>query len=448
MSVTDETICAVASAPLGAAQGIVRVSGADAVAILQSVLPQPLELSPQASRRLPIDLPLAQPLGVVQGAALVWPTNRSYTGQPAVELHLPGCLPLLDAAVETLVHAGARPARPGEFTLRAFLAGRLDLTQAEAVLGVIDADDQRSLELALDQLAGGLSAPLSRLRGRLLDLLSHLEAGLDFVEEDIEFISQAELGGALDGALQELSTIRSQMTDRSSTADLPLVVLRGRPNAGKSRLMNALAGSEAAIVADVAGTTRDPVHAQASFGGHQVRLADTAGMETGRNDIEHLAQTAGLDADRRAVVRLVCWDATDGPPPASPADSTPTLRVQTKVDLLPEQPSEAEAEGWIATSSLSGEGIERLKQAIAAKLDQTQHRDTGSVAGTAARCSASLDQAIEAIEQARAVSEAGGGEELVAAEMRIALTALGEVTGEIYTDDILDRIFSRFCIGK
>ncbi len=447
MSVTEETICAVASAPVGAANGIVRVSGSDAVKILQSVLAEPLDVPPRAARRFAIELPLPAPLGVVSGAALVWPTHRSYTGQPAVELHLPGCLPLLDAAVETLVAAGARPARPGEFTLRAFLAGRLDLTQAEAVLGVIDANDQRSLEQALEQLAGGLSAPLSHLRGRLLDLLSHLEAGLDFVEEDIEFISEAELNEALDDALQQLTIIRSQMTDRSSSADLPLVVLRGRPNAGKSRLMNALAGNQAAIVADVAGTTRDPVHANAKFGSHLVRLADTAGIEDGRNDIEHLAQTAGHDADQRATVRLVCWDSLDGPPPPSTA-APATLQVLTKVDLLDDERSSSVLPDWLATSSLTGQGIARLRQAIAAKLDDTLHRDTGSVAGTAARCSASLDQAIEAIQQARAVSETGGGQELVAAEMRIALTALGEVTGEIYTDDILDRIFSRFCIGK
>ncbi|WP_153555512.1 tRNA modification GTPase [Roseimaritima sediminicola] len=451
MSDIEDTICAVASAAVGAAQGIVRISGPDSLRILRSVQRGQTDWPQRAPRRVPLEMDLGSPLGTVHGSALLWPTPRSYTGQVAAELHLPGCLPLLDAAVERLIASGARPARPGEFTLRAFLAGRLDLTQAEAVLGVIDADDRRSLDTALEQLAGGLSGPLGRLRADLLDLLSHLEAGLDFVEEDIQFIAPEELDAALCDAQRQLQTIRGQLSRRTSSADLPLVVLRGKPNAGKSRLMNVLSGASAAIVTDVAGTTRDPVHWQANLGRHRVQLADTAGIEAGRDSIERRAQTAGVQTDRRAAVRLICQDALDPAPQAPPTDATPTLFVRTKCDLLAADDAAKDhsaSDGWIDTSSLSGQGIDRLREAIAELLDRVLHRDAGSVAGTAARCAASLDEAIAAVEEARSVLHGGGGEELVAAEMRLALSAIGEVTGEVYTDDILDRIFSRFCIGK
>ncbi len=459
MTITEDTICAIASAPSGAARGIIRISGRQTLSILRQALLNSPAWPQRMAQRLPIALPIAGFSQPLTGAALVWPTGRSYTGQPSAELHLPGCMPLLDGAIEELVAAGARPARPGEFTLRAFLAGRLDLTQAEAVLGVIDADDQRSLAIALEQLAGGLSGPLGQIRGQLLDLLSHLEAGLDFVEEDIEFITASELSSALADISQRLTTIREQLSTRASSSDLPLVVLRGKPNAGKSRLMNALAGNQAAIVAELAGTTRDTVHTLATVGRHTIRLADTAGVEAGRNAIEQQAQAAGEAIHQRATLRLICWDALDPtPPPVFATDQVPSLWVRTKVDLQPTATATAANDPasdiavlpptWIPTSSLTGVGLDNLKQYIAQTLDSLSDATAGGVANTAVRCAASLDRAIESIAQASQVSAADGGQELVASEMRIALSALGEVTGEVYTDDILDRIFSRFCIGK
>src|SRR6056297_3606304 len=246
----DETICAIASPAGGARRGIIRLSGAEAIPILARCLGEPTD-RPEAAAwagRQPLrrqaNIDLAAPLGRVLVAALTWPTSGSYTGQPAAELHLPGAMPILAAAIERLVAAGARPARPGEFTLRAFLAGRLDLTQAEAVLGVIDAEDPAALQTALDQLAGGLGKPLQLLRGRLLDLLSHVEAGLDFVDEDIAFIEDAALLESLRQIGRPLAAIADQLRHRDRSDVLPLVILRGKPNAGESRLLNALCQQE------------------------------------------------------------------------------------------------------------------------------------------------------------------------------------------------------------
>lgn len=449
----DDVICAVASAPVGAARGVVRISGAGTPQVLGRLLPADTRLPARGARRIATTLDLPPPLGPVDCAVLVWPTWRSYTGQPSAELHLPGAMPLLAAAVDATVAAGARPARPGEFTLRAFLAGRLDLTQAEAVLGVIDADDQRSLQAALTQLAGGLAAPLAAVRGRLLDLLSHVEAGLDFVDEDIEFISDQDLLDQLQRVGDQLRSVQQQLGARQRSAGPPLVVLRGKPNAGKSRLLNRLAGRETAIVARRAGTTRDPVEAVLMIDQLQIRLVDTAGLEAAATEIDREAQAMAQQLERQADLRLICVDlaARSAPPePATEIDNdsqTPELWVGTKADLLPEGRRPVD-QRWVVTSSTTGEGLDRLRRGIVEALEQQDRQEVLGVAGTAVRCGASLRQAVQAIDDTIELIHSGGGQELAAAEMRSALAALGEVTGEVYTDDILDRIFGRFCIGK
>ena len=234
----DDTIAAIATAPGGALRGIVRLSGAQCVTIATHAFePDQTDSSPAGRfptcRRGTINLP--RDLGRVPVTLYLWPTTSSYTRQPTAELHLPGSPPLLEAALEIVCQAGARLARPGEFTLRAFLAGRLDLTQAEAVLGVIDAQGRQELDSALAQLAGGLARPLAALREQLLDLLAQLEAGLDFVDEDIEFISPAQLNHQLAAAAQLVENLANQMRDRSESGRLSRVVLVGLPNTGKKQ---------------------------------------------------------------------------------------------------------------------------------------------------------------------------------------------------------------------
>ncbi len=454
----DDTIVAIASPTTPAPRGIVRLSGPDALHVL-SQLTVPIAAD-QGAYSVELDIDVGPPIGAVPTRVLVWPTNRSYTGQPSAEFHTYGSLPLLAALVETVISAGARAARPGEFTMRAFLAGRLDLTQAEAVLGVIEAEGRGSLDHALRQLAGNLSKPLEQMRAAMLDLLADVEAGLDFVDEDIEFISDQELIRRLLDLREQLDQTRTLLRQRDGGRANVTITVRGEPNAGKSHLVNCLADHHVAIVADVAGTTRDVVTVETSIGRHQVTLVDTAGIEDTAegNELDELARKSQWQASRAsrdAHLRLWCVDCTRADFQAARArlesaaddnrQGAMDIWVATKVD---QASSVALPAGWLPTSSVSGEGIDDLRVVIADLIDQRDREETGSVIGTAARCRGTLEHASAATGAAIELTEHRQGHELVAMELRTAVQCLGEVTGAIYTDDILDRVFSRFCIGK
>ncbi len=450
MHQVDDTIVAVASASGGSLRGIVRVSGPDTLATVASHFCADIALAELPSaQRVQGTLILGMPLGDIPCAAYVWPSQRSYTRQPTIELHTIGSPPLLEAIVRQLCAAGARLAQPGEFTMRAFLAGRLDLTQAEAVLGVIDATSQRDLNVALSQLAGGLAAPLHELREQLLNMLSHLEAGLDFVEEDIDFISRDELLRGIDEADAVLRTVQQQMKMRGEASDAPRVVLVGCPNAGKSSLLNALLAEDAAIVSEISGTTRDYVDRTVRFGNQNLVLVDTAGVEDTSNavGIPSQAQSVTVSEQEIAKLTLLCidvtrpineWEANE----LERADGSPRLLVATKADASQELDLSARA---IFTSSVTGQGLDELRLAIVEALADDS---CDAVTSTALRCHESLRLAKVSIDQARIAASEGLGEELVAGELRVVLAELGNVVGVVYTDDILDRIFSRFCIGK
>ncbi len=487
----DDTIAAVASPPGGAARGILRLSGADVRACVERVF-QAEPPRALAEIRVPTAVPgvlhlpdVAAPLPC---ELFLWPTGRSYTGQPVAELHTLGSPPLLEAALRTLCAAGARPALPGEFTLRAFLAGRLDLTQAEAVLGVIDAAGPQQLEVALGQLAGGLAGPLRRLRGKLLDLLAHLEAGFDFADEDLPFLTAGDLDRQLTEAADAVDRLARQMASRQEMADLVRVVLVGWPNTGKSSLFNALLERTGALVSEHPGTTRDYLTAELNLdGGVRCLLVDTAGLEPAaaatEGSVRQAAQEAASEQARLAQVRLLCLESTR---PLNAWEEAQLahgvggqLVVLTKCDLswpresmTAERENEAPAEpkapgesgrlsgrfalpggqmppGWpetaIATSSVTGEGIGPLRERIAAAVLAGRGVEGEVVAGTAVRCAESLRLAAESLGRARGVL---AGEELVAAEVRLALDELGKVVGAVYTEDVLERVFSRFCVGK
>lgn len=452
---TADTIVAVASAAGGAPRGILRLSGPHVFdGVTQTFIAASGDpRQARVPRRFPGALRLPPPLGDVPCDLYIWPSDRSYTRQPSAELHLPGSPPILEAALTHLCRHGARLAQPGEFTLRAFLAGRIDLTQAEAVLGVIDAASQRELEVALKQLAGGLAAPLQELRERLLDLLAHLEAGLDFVEEDIEFITAEALDAELAEIGERLERLADQMDARQSAGETFRVVLFGEPNAGKSSLLNALAGEQAAIVSSSAGTTRDYVTRAVTIDGMRCELTDTAGLGLAREDEASPDGAAELQARERiaeAHLTLLCLDATasrtlwEMEQLRLPGERT--LVVWCKSDLASE--ASFPFKGGVAVSSRAGAGLDRLRAAIAERLASQTEIDAQVVAGTAARCRDSLRLTAAALERARQLAAHRLGEELVASELRVGLDELGRVVGAIYTDDVLDRIFSRFCIGK
>ena len=378
-----------------------------------------------------------------------WPGARSYTRAPTVELHTIGSPPLLEAIVEGVCRHGARPARPGEFTLRAFLAGRIDLTQAEAVLGVIDAADREELQTALKQMAGGLALPLDALRSDLLDLTAEIEAGLDFVEEDIQFLARDELLRRLTNALDVVEAIQTQLGSRGDAVEIPRVAIIGAPNAGKSSLFNTLVGRYAALVSPQAGTTRDYLTARLSLGGLPIELIDTAGLaEAAIDEIDAAAQLTTADQARSAALTLFCLDAAR-PLEARPNDAADgrQIIVWTKTDLPPDfSTARLQAASDLHVSTTTGAGIEQLISTVTAQLQDSAPGEV--VATTAARCRDSLARAAYALTAAVEQARVRHGEELIAAEIRLALDELGQILGAVYTDDILDRIFSRFCIGK
>ena len=469
----DDTIAAIATARGGAARGIVRLSGPDTVTLVSRCFTScetPLSdvKRPTVVRGTLSISEIRQPLPC---DVYLWPSRRSYTREPVAELHTLGSPPLLEAVLAMLCAAGVRAAEPGEFTMRAFLAGRLDLTQAEAVLGVIDADHGGQLAVALAQLAGGIARPMTEVRDTLLDLLAELEAGLDFVDEDIEFISACQLDRQLAAASAAVAATALQMASRSESIDAVCVVLLGEPNVGKSSLFNALTELNAlaekstryeapALVSKQPGTTRDYLTAQLDLQGIACQLVDTAGIEPeGPPDrpsetISGASQQMTTDAGRRANIQLLCFDATRStsgkcfPPPTALGDLR-QIFVATKADAASEADLLRMCSGGstvVVTSSHTGRGLNQLRTAIheAAVSCEPGH----VVTGTAVRCRDSLRLAAASLERARQIVAQGGGEELVSAEVRTALAELGKVVGAVYTDDLLDRIFSRFCIGK
>jgi tRNA modification GTPase len=477
-----DTIAAIATAQAGALRGIVRISGPKVGAILAALdahpagsdLTQPAlaqndaaqneathhdaaqRRSARRARCGSTRLQLPPPWGPVPAIVYHWPEGASYTRQEMAELHLPGAPPLITAVLQAVCRHGARLARPGEFTLRAFLAGRLDLTQAEAVLGTIEAESPAELKAALRQLAGGLAQPLTQLREELVDLLAHLEAGLDFADEEIPLLPQEFLLETLDRVACQLKRLMQQMQVRGRSDLVPRVVLLGRPNAGKSSLLNALVGDEAALVSPQAGTTRDAVTWRVRSAGRELVLSDTAGLDaTPADALAHAACQATWQQVDQADLVLWCRDRSQPPAAYDQAlaealaqTEKPCLVVWTKCDLPPADASfpQASSDDAVCTSSRTGQGIAALWQAIAERLEASAAEMT-VVASTAQRCRTSLAAAAAALDRARQAAQQPA-EELVAAELRLALEALGEVTGSVYTEEILDRIFQRFCIGK
>ncbi len=450
----DDTIAAIASPPGGAARGIVRISGPQTAAILDRFF-SPFDRAAWTAADRPRvfcgQLHLCELGSPLPCSVYLWPTARSYTGGPSAEIHTFGSQPLLEMVLDALCRAGCRLAEPGEFTLRAFLSGRIDLTQAEAVLAAVDAQDDDSLDVALRQLAGSVALPLQQLRNRLLDVLAHLEAGFDFADEDLPFITPEQLGGELAGAREEVEQLARQMELRHAGGPCQRVVLIGQPNTGKSSLFNALLGRLGAIVSASPGTTRDYLTAEIDLDGVGCLLVDTAGLQTDpvNDPVARAAQAATEQERRQARVQLLCVDGSrklDDWERTQLAENVPRrLVVITKADL----PQAIDYSGpAIRTSSISGQGLDALRHSLR-KLLLAAGRGPGQVVGsTASRCRESLRLAAESLRRAESLLEPHPAEELIATELRIALEELGKVVGAVYTDDILDRVFSRFCVGK
>jgi tRNA modification GTPase len=360
------------------------------------------------------------------------------------EVHTVSCPPLVDLLVAELMNAGARAAGPGEFTMRAFLAGKRDLPRAEAVQAVVSAANREELTQALAQLAGGMTRPLDGLRDDLRHLLADVEAGLDFSEEDIQFVDSTQVLNRLAAGLARLTLVQRQLESRADAGHAFRAVLAGAPNAGKSSLFNALVGADAALVSDRPGTTRDYIVKRLELDGVAVELADTAGWQQIDDDIERQAQQFGDEQRRRADLILVCVEAGR----EIGNDEAGVLRqarpeailIRTKCDLI----NRVTGDG-INTSAQTGVGIPELREALARAA---RARTASGLASSQSRCRHHVSAALEALRRAHSAVLFEDPPEVLALEIRNGLDALGALTGAIHTDDLLDRVFSRFCIGK
>ncbi|MCS7238284.1 MAG: 50S ribosome-binding GTPase [Thermoguttaceae bacterium] len=488
-----DTIVAIASTTGPGALGIVRISGPAALAVVSQLVDKGSRAKSWSPRPGEVSAATLRPKGfatALPAYLYFWPEGASYTGDSLVEIHTVGSRPVLEAVVESLVASGARLARPGEFTLRAFLCGKMDLTQAEAVLGVVDAWDDQSLEIALRQLAGGIRAQLENLRQSLLELVSLLEAGLDFPdEEDVRPLSHQELLTRLEQIRAKLAAAAQKLQARRAPEEAWAVVLVGPPNAGKSSLFNALLGRQEALVFDLPGTTRDYLTARWFVNEMELTLVDCAGITgegecalhaVGRGPAESPFDKArqsdpvdqwlhGWDPDRwaqvsaraqlgQARIEIFCVDCSQKPsaiPPVTRAGGRAYRVVAiTKADLAwhPEVVELAkrlsEVYPVVVTSSRTGEGLGELEQVVSSILRRELSQAGEVIPTTALRAGSALEEAITAVDRALELNRLGLGEELVATELRVALDALGTITGSVYTEEILDQIFSRFCIGK
>jgi tRNA modification GTPase len=465
---TDDVIVAISTPAGQAARGILRLTGPSAGDFC-AVLFDPIDAEPLARHRpwrsVPGRLRLSAGTAVPCNAVVFLPPH-SYTGQPMVEMHLAGSPALLAMALRAFTTAGARLAEPGEFTARAFLSGRMDLLSAEAVAERIAARSDAQLAAA-QQLACGALAERSRgATEELTDLLCRVEAGIDFADEPIEFIDAASLARRLAGLAESLVDLLARSQDMQRLETLPRVALVGPPNAGKSRLLNRLSGLDRSICSPMPGTTRDILTAVMDTPTGQVLLLDGPGLGPASSDIDRLAQKQWREMLGRVDLLLLVLPADDlydnkiGPRafvqelagqdvPGSFVSSR-RLLVANKMDLLnagqaAALPGRAKAGdgGVCLVSAATGAGCPQLQQAIGAAAAVMEPSAQGRIVLTA-RHSEALRSGLEAIRTASGEQSP----ELVALHLREAMMHLGQITGQVSGEDLLDRVFSRFCIGK
>jgi tRNA modification GTPase len=453
-----DTIAAI-STPLGEAGiGIVRLSGPLAWAIARRLF-RPHRLRPALqSHRLYLGH-VVDPQGDIIDEVMVtlMRAPHTYTREDVVEINCHSGYGVLRRILDLVLVAGARLARPGEFTLRAFLSGRLDLTQAEAVLEVIRARTETHLQVAAAHLHGGLGRRLTRVRRDLLDLLARVEAALDFPEEAGE-LDPAPVREGLDLQIGSLKNLTDSYEAGRLLREGLLVVIAGRPNVGKSSLLNRLLDMDRAIVTEIPGTTRDLVEESIILGGVVVRFSDTAGLRPARDRVEELGIERTRERLQQADLVLYLVDISRPPAPEDAAAlaelaGRPGLLVLNKIDLKP-QISDAELTGltaWplIRISAKTGQGIEALQKEIVAQALGGGLRVQGEVI-TQARHQEHLRQCLTYLSQARELLTTYEKPpwELVALELAAAIHALGEITGEEVGEAVLDRIFGQFCLGK
>jgi len=437
--VAPDTIAAVATPAGRGGIGIVRVSGPGVPAIAMAVL----GALPEPRRATHCDFLDARGARLDEGLALYFQAPHSYTGEPVLELQGHGGVVVMQEVLGAVLDAGARLAEPGEFTRRAFLNGKLDLAQAEAVADLIDAASREAARSALRSLAGEFSAAIRALVDQLTELRALTEAMLDFPEEQVDSLHRRDAGERLARLRASLDDVLAKSRQGSLLRSGIHAVLAGRPNVGKSSLLNRLAGEERAIVTALPGTTRDALREAIHIEGVPIVVVDTAGLRESRDEVEQLGMARTRAELRQADVVLVVVDAGR---PEAPEDPLPEgvarITVLNKIDLVAGLAAGREGD-WVRVSAKTGAGLDALRSAILEAAGWSARGETVFLA---------RERHLRALHEARGHLQAAAAQdsqwEFFAEELRLAQEALGTITGRVSADDLLGEIFARFCVGK
>ena len=450
-----DTIVALATPPGRGGIGILRISGPHSSQVAEQVLGK----IPKIRHAELLPFCDADGKALDQGIALLFKAPYSFTGEDVLELQGHGGPVVLDMLLKRILTiSGVRLARPGEFSEQAFMNDKLDLAQAEAIADLIEATSEQAARSAMQSLQGEFSQRIHQLVGSLTNLRIYVEAAIDFPEEEIDFLSDGKIANALYGVIDDLAQVNREARQGALLRDGMKVVIAGRPNAGKSSLLNALAGRESAIVTEIAGTTRDVLREHIHLDGMPLHIIDTAGLRDTTDTVEKIgierAWAEIEQADR--VLFMVDGTTTDAVDPAEiwpefiarlPA-KLPITVVRNKADITGETLGMSEVNGHalIRLSARTGEGVDVLRN----HLKQSMGFDTNMEGGFLARRRhlQALEQAAEHLQQGKAQLLGAWAGELLAEELRLAQQNLSEITGEFTSDDLLGRIFSSFCIGK
>ena len=451
----SDTIVAQATPPGRGGVGILRISGPKAqevAKVVLGVLPKP---------RYAHYLPFLDGDGTTldEGIALFFPNPHSFTGEDVLELQGHGGPVILDLLLKRILAiSGVRIARPGEFSERAFLNDKLDLAQAEAIADLIDASSEQAAKSALSSLQGVFSKKINDLVESLIHLRIFTEAAIDFPEEEIDFLSDGKIETELDQVIQRLNDVRQEAKQGSLLREGMKVVIAGRPNAGKSSLLNALAGRDAAIVTDIAGTTRDVLREHIHIDGMPLHIIDTAGLREASDEVERIGIERAWQEIEQADRVLFMVDSTTtnetNPEKLWPEfierlpNNMPVTVIRNKADLTGEPLGYSEKNGYclIQLSARTGKGITLLRDHLKQVMGFTSSTEGGFLARR--RHLQALEKAAEHLNNGKYQLTTFHAGELLAEELRLAQEALSEITGEFTSDDLLGRIFSSFCIGK
>jgi tRNA modification GTPase len=452
---TDDTIVALATPNGTGAIGIIRLSGPDAVAITQKVF-KGKDLSKQPSHTIHFGHIVDGEVVLDEVLVSLFIAPKSYTRENVVEISCHGSAYIIESVIKLLIRSGARPAQPGEFTLRAFLNGQLDLSQAEAVADLITSNSKASQQAAMSQLRGGFSNQLKGLREQLVNFASLIELELDFSEEDVEFANRDQLKQLIVNILTILSKLIQSFELGNAIKQGINTVIAGRPNAGKSTLLNALLNEERAIVSDIAGTTRDTIEELLNINGVNFRLTDTAGIREATDTIEAIGVKKAYEKINQSAILIYVFDPLEISLSDLNADleslqrpGFPMLVVANKIDLLtPLQIAELpQTESMMHVSAKEKQHIDELKHKIYHTAIKGQLSGDETLV-TNIRHLQALQKTEESLSRVLDGIDNPITSEFLAIDIKQALHYLGEITGSVTTDDLLENIFSKFCIGK